>query len=63
MQNAIQYQSEIKNIPFGAGQTITIENLTPVLTPKEHERRKKEIEQRLFGVFSRYRTGAGRSQN
>ena len=55
MQNAVEYKSEVRTIPFG-GRTITIENLTPVLTPKEREKRKKEIEQRLFYVFSKYRT-------
>ena len=58
MQTAVQYHSETKTALFG-GRTITIENLTPVLTPKERERRKKEIEQRLFDVFSKYRTRPG----
>jgi len=62
MQSAVEYRSEIKTVPFGEGKTIIIENNTPVLTPKERERRKKEIEQRLFDVFSRYRTRTGRSQ-
>ena len=54
MQGATKYTSEIKTVPFGEGKTITIENLTPVLSPKERERRKKEIEKRLFYVFSKY---------
>jgi len=58
MQNAVEYRSEIKTVPFG-GKTITVENLTPVLTPKEREKRKREIEQRLFDVFSKYRTRTG----
>ena len=62
MQNAVQYQSEIKTIPFG-GKTITVENLTPVLTSKERTRRKKEIEQRLFDVFSKYRNGRTKIAN
>lgn len=53
MQTTVKYQSEIKTVPFGDG-TITIENLTPVLPPKERERRKQEIEKRLFDVFSKY---------
>ena len=61
MQNMVEYRSEIKTVPFG-GKTITIENLTPVLTPKERERRKKEIEQRLFDVFSKYRTRTASSR-
>ena len=56
MQNAIEYKSEIKTVPFGDGKTIIIKNNTPVLNPKERERRKKEIEKRLYNVFSKYRT-------
>ena len=51
MPAPIKYQSEVKTIPFG-DKTIVLENLTPVLTPKERERRKNEIEKRLFDVFS-----------
>ena len=54
MQNAIEYRSEIKTIPFGDGKTIMIKNNTPILNPKERERRKKEIEKRLYNVFSKY---------
>ncbi len=53
MPTAVKYQSEIKTVPLG-GKTITIENLTPVLSPKEREKRKCEIEKRLFDVFSKY---------
>ncbi|MCL2284953.1 MAG: hypothetical protein FWC32_01150 [Firmicutes bacterium] len=38
---------------FGDGM-IVIENLTPILPPKERERRKREIEKRLYDVFSKY---------
>ena len=54
MQTAIKYQSEIKTIKLG-GKMITLENLTPILSPKERERRKKEIEKRLFDVFIKYK--------
>ena len=53
MQNMVKYHSEITTAQMG-GKTITIENLTPVLSQKERERRKREIEQRLFSVFSKY---------
>ena len=53
MPTAVKYQSEIKTVPLG-GRMITIENLTPILTPKERERRKRDIEKRLFDVFSKY---------
>ena len=53
MQSQTQYQSEIRTIPF-CGRTVTIENLTPILSSKERERRKQEIEKRLFDVFVKY---------
>jgi len=53
MQAEVRYTSEIKTVPFGDG-TILFENLTPILTPKEREQRRKEIEKRLFEVFSKY---------
>jgi hypothetical protein len=49
----IRFESEVKTVPFGGG-TIRIENLTPVLSPKDREKRKREIEVRLFDVFSKY---------
>jgi oligoendopeptidase F len=62
MHNTTHYHSETKTVPFGNGKTITIENLTPVLNPKERERRKKEIEQRLYDVFSKYKNGGAKTK-
>ena len=53
MQTAVKYHSEIKTVSFG-GKMITFESLTPILPPKERERRKKDIEKRLYDVFSKY---------
>ena len=52
-QNGIKYESEIKMVPFGDG-TIQVENLTPVLSQKEREKRKREIEKLLYNVFAKY---------
>ena len=49
----IKYASEIKTVPFGGG-TMQVENLTPILSPKDREKRKREIEICLFNVFSKY---------
>jgi len=49
----IKFKSEIKTVPFGDG-TIQIENLTPALSPENRKNRKREIEIRLFNVFSKY---------
>lgn len=53
MTQAVTYQRETKSVPF-QGKTIVLESLTPVLSPKEREQRKKEIERRLYEVFSKY---------
>jgi hypothetical protein len=53
MQAQVKYTSEVVTVPMG-GKMITIENLTPVLTPVEREKRKKEIEQRIYTVFSKF---------
>ena len=53
MTQAVTYQRETKSVPF-QGKTVVLESLTPVLSPKEKEQRKKEIERRLYDVFSKY---------
>ena len=53
MTQGVRYQRETKSVPF-QGKTIVLESLTPVLAPKEKEQRKKEIERRLYEVFSKY---------
>ena len=53
MTQAVTYQRETKSVPF-QGKTIVLESLTPVLSPKAKEQRKKEIERRLYEVFSKY---------
>ena len=53
MTQAVTFQRETKSVPF-QGKTIVLESLTPVLSPKEKEQRKKEIERRLYEVFSKY---------
>lgn len=58
MKQHPEYRKETQSAPF-QGKTITVENLTPVFTPEQRQKRKQEIEQRLYGVFSKYRTKAG----
>lgn len=53
MAQTVTYERETKSVPF-QGKTIVLESLTPVLSPKEKEQRKKEIERRLYEVFSKY---------
>ena len=53
MQEQVRYKSETKIVPFGDG-TIRFTNCKPILTPKEYEMRRREAEQRLFDVLSKY---------
>ena len=54
MQAQPKYQSEVTTVVMGE-RTITIKNLTPILPPPtEREKRKREVEQKLFDVFSKY---------
>jgi len=53
-----QYKRETQIVPMG-NREITIEHLTPILTPKEQAQRKREVEAMLYGVFRKYTvTGA-----
>ena len=54
MVQSVTYHRETKSVPF-QGKTIVLESLTPVLSPQEKEKRKKEIERCLYEVFSKYR--------
>lgn len=54
MVQSVTYQRETRTVPF-QGKNIVLESLTPVLSPKEKEKRKKEIERCLYDVFSKYR--------
>ena len=54
MVQSVTYQRETRTVLF-QGKNIVLESLTPVLSPKEKEKRKKEIERCLYDVFSKYR--------
>jgi hypothetical protein len=53
MQTMTRYEIESRVVPFGNG-TIRINNHKPILSPKERERRKKEIERQLYAVLIKY---------
>jgi len=53
MQTLVKYRSEIKTVTLG-GRMITVESMTPILTQKERERRRREIEKQLYDVFKKY---------
>ena len=53
MQAQPKYQSEVTTVVMGE-RTITIKNLTPILPPTARDTRKREVEQKLFDVFSKY---------
>ena len=51
--NQRQYKKETKTAAL-PDKTITVTHLTPILTPEEREAQKREIEQRLYEVYSKY---------
>ena len=53
MQAQVKYESEVKTAVLG-DRTITVRNLTPVLSPQEQDKRNREVERRLFDVFRKY---------
>ena len=55
MVQSVTYQSETKTVPFSGKKALCWESLTPVLSQKEKEKRKKDIERCLYEVFSKYR--------
>ncbi len=55
----MEYKSEVTTAMLG-GRQIRVENLTPILSQKELEERKREIESRLFEVFVKYTGKSGR---
>lgn len=52
-EGQVQYQSDVITARLG-DREIRLENLTPILSLKEHNERKREIESRLYDVFIKY---------
>jgi len=50
------YKKETETVPF-QGKNITLVNYTPILSPEQREKRKREIEQGLYEIFIKYRSG------
>ena len=53
MVQAVTYQSDKQSVYF-QGKLIVLENLTRVLSPEEKKKRKREIENNLYDIFSKY---------
>ena len=53
MVQAVTYQSDKQSVYF-QGKLIVLENLTSVLSPEEKKKRKREIENNLYDIFSKY---------
>jgi len=49
----IKYAKDTRTAVF-QGKPITITDYTPVLSPEQREKRKKEIERTLYGIFKKY---------
>lgn len=53
--NQQKYTTETKTVMLG-GKAFTVTHLTPILSPEEREKRKREIEQTLYEVYSKHET-------
>ena len=53
MQEHVNYKTETRVVCFG-DRKITVNSRKPILPPKERERRKREAEQSLYDVFSKF---------
>jgi len=53
-QDTHRFSRETRTAMF-QGRPITVTHLTPILSPEQRARRKREIESQLYGVFSKYR--------
>ena len=53
MVQAVTYQSDKQSVYF-QGKLIVLENLTSVLSPEEKKKRKREIENNPYDIFSKY---------
>lgn len=53
MVQAVTYQSDKQSVYF-QGKLIVLENLAPVLSPEEKKKRKREIENNPYDIFSKY---------
>jgi hypothetical protein len=49
----IKYTEETRTVIF-QGKPITLTERTPLLSPEQREKRKKEIEHKLYGIFKKY---------
>ena len=53
MQSTTGYHIETETVTIQGG-TVIVEILTPILTPKERERRRREVERGLYDVLIKY---------
>ena len=49
----ISYKMQTEIVNF-QGREIPLENLTPILSPKQEAMKRRELEQRLYEVFRKY---------
>jgi len=49
-----RYKKETKSAIF-QGKPIQVVHLTPILSSEQRDKRKREVEEQLYDVFSKYR--------
>jgi hypothetical protein len=55
MNNKTKYRKETQTALL-QGKQITVTHLTPILSPTQRENQKREVENQLYEVFSKYKS-------
>ena len=55
------YDKEIKPAVL-QGKPITVTHITPILTQEQRDKRKCEVENQLYEVFSKYKKGRAKAE-
>lgn len=56
MDKNTRYHRETEVTVF-QGKPFTVTHLTPILSPEQRDKRKREVEHQLYEVFSKYKNG------
>ena len=61
MDNKTNYHKETQSAIF-QGKPVTVTHLTPILSPEQRAKRKREVEHQLYEVFSKYKDQREKAQ-
>ena len=54
MNDKASHKKETQTAMF-QGKPITLTHITPILSPEQRDKRKREVEHQLYEVFSKYK--------